>query len=199
MDIEEMTSKGGGDTHTHTHRAKFGRQNSEQRCLSRPDVRFSPSTRPLLELPNLSLSPPAPQDAASCGQRRRKELWGSFGSFLFFFLSLPPSPHPAGHAGLEQEKEIWDNGPGIGSDATVGELLSATRCLCAEPRPGHRRRPVLEEPEQGRYEGVLGLFSLPRSRDRDKDRDGDKDGRGRGEEGGGRGNAELSVGKGLSA
>lgn len=104
MDIEEMTSpprpagKGGGDTHTHTHRAKFGRQNSEERCLSRPDVLFSPFTRPLSELPNLSLSLPAPgtpQDAASCRQRR-----SNFGKVLEVFFFSPrngsaPIPSPS--------------------------------------------------------------------------------------------------------
>lgn len=139
--------------------------NTEERCLSRPDAAFLPLPAPLSELPNLAGPVPAPLavpkpcqpwghpgDTASWRQRCGQEVFGSFAGGS----SAPaPSPRPPSDAGLWEE-EIREKGPGVGDDAAVAELLSATRRLCPEPRPGHRRRPVLAEPEQRRYGSPRG-------------------------------------------
>lgn len=147
---------GGGGTTT-----KFGRENSEERCLSRPDARFSPFARPPLGAPKAPSPSGAgcPKPCQLRGRRRTQPAAGRGAGRKFWkFVQpavQPPSPHPSRRCRTaagekESRSQAWDNGPGIGSDASFGELLSATRCLCPEPRPGHRRRPVLEEPEQGR-------------------------------------------------
>lgn len=89
---------------------KFGRENSEERCLSRPEARFSPFTRPLLELPNLpvpaALAVPGPASSAGHSQLRAEPQAGSFGSFSRQRLSPHPFTPPAMPGSGERRKVL---------------------------------------------------------------------------------------------